>query len=142
MSNGFNGPALQGVVFDLKSSTPGKPNHTLTITLQQPLETTLAFIAGTWQGEGPNAKNFAGSITASPVHITCSWSNGMMGANGSTGMNALVGDILPASRIPGNPTGRWVLKGSVVVTDGQGNVVPGAGPGMVSGGEPPPPLHQ
>lgn len=141
MSNGFNGPTLQGVVFELKSSTPGKPNHILTITLQQPLDATNAFIAGTWQGEGPTPKNFAGSITAGPVHITCSWPNGMMSANGRTGMNALVGNVVPASRILGNPMGRWHLDGSVVVTDGEGNVVPGAGPGMVSGNEPPPALY-
>jgi len=138
MSNGFNGPTLQGIVFELKSSTPNKPNHTLRITLQQTLDNSVAFIAGTWQGDGPNAKNVTGSITASPSRITCSWPNGMMGANGMTGMNALVGHVVPASRLPGNPTGRWHLEGSVVVTDGQGNVVPGAGPGQVSGNEPPP----
>lgn len=141
MSSAFTGPTLQGVTFELKSSTPGKPNHMLTIAVQQPLDASVAFIAGTWQGDGPNAKNVSGSITASPVRITCSWSNGMMGANGKTGMNALVGHVVPASRVPGNPTGRWNLSGSVVVTDGQGDVVPGAGPGAVSGGELPPTIH-
>jgi len=141
MASGFSGPTLQGVVFELKSGTSGKPNHTLTIVLQQPMDTTLAFISGTWQGDGPNAKNFAGSITAGPVRITCSWPNGMMGPNGRTGMNALVGHVVPASRVPGNPTGRWHLDGTVIVTDGQGTVVPGAGPGMVSGDEPPPVAH-
>ena len=142
MANGFTGPSLEGLVFIVKSTTSGKPNHTLTITVQQPLDSSIAFVAGTWQGEGPNPKNFAGSITAAPSLITCSWPNGMMGANGKTGMNALVCNVVPASRIPGNPTGRWHLDGSVVVTDGQGNVVPGAGPGTVSGDEPPPVLHQ
>ena len=135
MSSNFTGPTLQGVVFELKSSTPGKPNHVLTIALQQPLDASIAFIAGTWRGDGPNAKNFAGSITGSPVRITCSWPNGMMG------QNTLLGHVVPASRVPGNPTGRWDLSGSVVVTDGQGDVVSGAGPGAVSGGEPPLTIH-
>ena len=134
MSSAFTGPTLQGVTFELKSGNPGKPNHVLTIALQQPLDASIAFIAGTWQGDG-NAKNVSGSITSNPVRITCSW------PNGKTGMNALVGHVDPASRVPGNPTGRWRLSGSVVVTDGQGNVVPGAGPGAVSGGEPPLTIH-
>jgi hypothetical protein len=129
MSNGFNGPTLQGKGFELVSSDPSKANHILTITQQAAVaaDDSIAFIAGTWQGDGPNVKNFVGSITASPVRITCSWINGM------NGLNALVGHVVSASRLPGGPEARLRLDATVVVTDDQGNVLQGHGPGQVSG---------
>lgn len=141
MSNGSSVPTLQGIAFELVSSTPGKPNHILSITLQQPVDDSFAFLVGTWRGDGPNAKIIGGSIAASPVRITCSWSNGMTDPmTGMTGMNVLVGYLVPASRRPGHPTGRLRLDGTVFVTDGTGALLQGKGPGQLSGDEIPPAL--
>jgi hypothetical protein len=125
----FDGPSFLNFVFHLKSSS-NAPNHTLTITSQTSVSTNFAFIQGTWQGDGPNAKKFTGSITDGTVSITCSWANGMGGTN------TLMGRVAPASRIVALPS-RWELSGNVVATDAQGNVVTG-GPGMVSGEGAPP----
>ena len=122
----FDGPSLQRVIFHLKSNNPnnpGAPDHTLAITSQTSVNANFAFIEGTWQGDGPSAKNFTGSLTDGAVSITCSWANGMGGTN------TLMGKIVPGSRYVAN---LWVLNGNVVVTNGAGSVVAG-GPGMVSG---------
>ena len=126
----FDGPSFQNFVFRLKSSS-NAPNHILTITSQTSVNTNFAFIQGTWQGDGPNAKQITGSITDGTVSLTASWANGMGGTN------TLVGRLAPVvSRIPVFPT-VWELNGSVVVTNGQGSIVAG-GPGAVSGeGSPP-----
>jgi hypothetical protein len=126
----FDGPSFQNFVFHLKSSS-NAPNHILTITWQTSVNTNFAFIQGTWQGDGPNAKQITGSITDGTVSLTASWANGMGGTN------TLVGRLAPVvSRIPVFPT-VWELNGSVVVTNGQGSIVAG-GPGAVSGeGSPP-----
>ena len=126
----FDGPSFQNFVFQLKSSS-NAPNHILTITSQTSVNTNFAFIQGTWQGDGPNAKQITGSITDGTVSLTASWANGMGGTN------TLVGRLAPVvSRIPVFPTA-WELNGSVVVTNGQGSIVAG-GPGAVSGeGSPP-----
>jgi len=126
----FDGPSFQNFVFQLKSSS-NAPNHTLTITSQTSVNTNFAFIQGTWQGDGPNAKQITGSITDGTVSLTASW------ANGIGGTNTLVGRLTPVvSRIPVSPP-RWELNGNVVVTNAQGSVVSG-GPGAVSGeGSPP-----
>ena len=126
----FDGPSIQNFVFHLKSSS-NAPNHILTITSQTSVNTNFAFIQGTWQGDGPNAKQITGSVTDGTVSLTASWANGMGGTN------TLVGTLTPVvSRIPVFPTA-WELNGNVVVTNGQGNVVAG-GPGAVSGeGSPP-----
>ena len=125
----FDGPSIQNFVFHLKSSS-NAPNHTLTITSQTSVNTNFAFIQGTWQGDGPNAKNITGSITDGTVSLTASWANGMGGTN------TLVSRLTPASRIPAFPP-RWELNGNVVVTNAQGSIVSG-GPGAVSGeGSPP-----
>ena len=91
----------------------------------------VAFVEGTWQGDGPNAKHVTGSITDGVVSLTILWANGMGGTN------TLVGRLTPVvSRIPALPP-RWELNGNVVVTNAQGDIVPG-GPGAVSGeGSPP-----
>jgi hypothetical protein len=119
----FDGPGLQGVAFTLRSGS-GKPTHTLTITGQTTVTANYAFLQGTWQGDGPTPKNFTGSLTDGVVSITCSWANGMGGTN------TLIGRISVGSPIIVN---LWALNGNVVVTNGQGAVVPGAGPGAVSG---------
>jgi hypothetical protein len=126
----FDGPSFQNFVFHLKSSS-NAPNHILTITSQISVNTNFAFIEGTWQGDGPNAKQITGSITDGTVSLTASWANGMGGTN------ILVGRLIPVvSRIPVFPTA-WELSGNVVVTNGQGSIVAG-GPGAVSGeGSPP-----
>ena len=130
----FDGPSFQNFVFQLKSSS-NAPNHTLTITSQTSVNTNFAFIQGTWQGDGPNAKNITGSITDGTVSLTASWANGMGGTN------ALVGRLTPASsRIPAFPP-RWELNGNVVVTNAQGSIVAG-GPGAVSGEGSPPQLRE
>ena len=122
----FDGPNLEGVVFTLKSSSD-KPTHTLTITSQTYVSENFAFIEGTWQGDGPTAKDFTGSLTDGTVSMTCSWTNGM------SGVNTLIGRITPVSQIVANG---WQFTGSVVVTS-NGAVVQG-GPGAVSGeGRPP-----
>ena len=122
----FDGPSLQGVVFTLKSSSD-KPTHTLTITSQTYVSENFAFIQGTWQGDGPTAKDFTGSLTDGTVSMTCSWTNGM------SGVNTLIGRVTPVSQIVANG---WQFSGSVVVTS-NGAVVQG-GPGAVSGeGRPP-----
>jgi hypothetical protein len=125
----FDGPSFLNFVFHLKSSS-NAPNHTLTITSQTSVSTNFAFIQGTWQGDGPNAKKITGSITDGAVSLTCSWANGMGGTN------TLIGRATPSSRIVAFPP-RWEFSGSVVVTDAQGNIVAG-GPGMVSGEGAPP----
>jgi hypothetical protein len=126
----FDGPSFQNFVFHLKSSS-NAPNHILTITSQTSVNANFAFIEGTWQGDGPNAKQITGSITDGTVSLTASWANGMGGTN------TLLGRLTPVvSRIPVFPTG-WELNGNVVVTNGQGSIVAG-GPGAVSGeGSPP-----
>jgi hypothetical protein len=126
----FDGPLFQNFVFQLKSSS-NAPNHTLTITSQTSVNTNFAFIQGTWQGDGPNAKQITGSITDGTVSLTASWANGMGGTN------TLVGRLIPVvSRVPTFPP-QWELNGNVVVTNGQGSIVAG-GPGAVSGvGSPP-----
>jgi hypothetical protein len=123
----FDGPFLQGVIFHLKSNNPGNPNapnHTLEITSQTSVSSNFAFVEGNWQGDGPSAKRFTGSLTDGTVSLTCSWANGM------SGTNTLVARVAPASQIIAN---RWDLNGNVVVTNGTGSIVSGAGPGMVSG---------
>src|SRR5262249_15550010 len=92
----FDGPSIQNFVFHLKSSS-NAPNHTLTITSQTSVNTNFAFIQGTWQGDGPNAKNITGSITDGTVSLTASWANGMGGTN------TLISRLTPASRIPAFP---------------------------------------
>jgi hypothetical protein len=126
----FDGPSFQNFVFHLKSGS-NAPNHTLTITSQTSVNTNFAFIQGTWQGDGPNAKQITGSITDGTISITASWANGMGGTN------TLVGRLTPiVPRVPLFPP-RWELTGTVVVTNGQGAVVAG-GPGAVSGEGAPP----
>ena len=88
----FDGPSFQNFVFHLKSSS-NAPNHTLTITSQTSVNTNFAFIQGTWQGDGPNAKNITGSITDGTVSLTASWANGM------GGINTLVGRLTPVSHV-------------------------------------------
>jgi hypothetical protein len=117
----FGGPSLEGVVFTLISSS-NKPNHTLTIKSQTYVSQNFAFIQGTWQGDGPTAKDFTGSLTDGVVSMTCSWPNGM------TGVNTLIGRVTPVSQIASNG---WQFDGSVVVTS-NGAVVQG-GPGALSG---------
>jgi hypothetical protein len=130
----FDGPSLQNFAFQLKSSS-NAPNHTLTITSQTSVNTNFAFIQGTWQGDGPNAKQITGSITDGMVSLTASWANGMEGTN------TLVGRLTPVvSRIPTFPP-RWELNGNVVVTNAQGSIVSG-GPGAVSGEGSPPQLRE
>jgi hypothetical protein len=126
----FEGPSFENFVFHLKSSS-NAPNHTLTIKSQSSVNTYFAFVEGTWQGDGPNAKQITGSITDGTVSLTASWANGMGGTN------ILVGRLTPVvSRIPAFPP-RWELNGNVVVTNAQGAIVAG-GPGAVSGeGSPP-----
>jgi hypothetical protein len=125
----FDGPSFQNFVFRLKSAS-NAPDHTLTITSQTPVNTNFAFIEGTWQGDGPNAKHITGSITDGTVSLTASWANGMGGTN------TLLGRLTSASRIVAFPP-RWELNGNVVVTNAQGAIVAG-GPGAVFGeGSPP-----
>jgi hypothetical protein len=125
----FGGPSFENFVFRLKSSS-NSPEHTLTITSQTSVNANFALIEGTWQGEGPSAKRFTGSITDGNVYLAVSWQNGMGGTN------TLVGMLAPVSRIVAFPP-RWELSGNVVATNAQGAIVAG-GPGMVSGeGSPP-----
>ena len=132
-------PNLKGFVFVLKSSS-NKPDHTLTILSQNFTSAEFASIQGTWQGDGPSSKDITGDITTqlvidpipalqaarhgnrimvppTPIWITFRW-----GPNGMGGMNTLSGTLAP------NGTNIWHLDGTVVVTDGAGNDVPG-GPG-------------
>ena len=136
-------PNLKGFVFVLKSSS-NKPDHTLTILSQNFTSAEFASIQGTWQGDGPSPKDITGDITTqlvidpipafqaarhgnriivppTPIWITFHW-----GPNGMGGMNTLSGTLAP------NGTNIWHLDGTVVVTDGAGNDVPGW-PGEVSG---------
>jgi hypothetical protein len=122
----FDGPSLEGIIFSLKSNNPDNPdapNHTLTITTQTFVSVNFAFIQGTWQGDGPTAKDFTGSLTDGTVSMTCSWANGMGGTN------TLIAGIIPGSQIVAN---LWELSGNVIVTNSSGEIVP-AGPGIVTG---------
>jgi hypothetical protein len=135
-------PNLKGFVFVLKSSN-NKPDHTLTILSQINASVEFASIQGTWQGDGPNAKDITGNITSrllshpalestqaqhgnrhiifpTFVWITCHWANGMGGTN------TLSGTLVP------NGANIWHLNGTVIVTNSAGTVVSG-GPGDVSG---------
>jgi hypothetical protein len=133
----FLGPSFEGFVFILKSDSdkqnPTKPNHTLTITSQTSIDFIIASIQGTWQGDGPSPKSFAGSIfSLDNLSITLSWANGMNGHNTLTGKltHLAPSDVLQQHL--------WHLDGSVTAFDGNNNPIAGAGPGNVSGnGEPP-----
>jgi hypothetical protein len=137
----FIGPSFKGFVFILKSDSD-KPNHTLTITSQTSIDLILASIQGTWQGDGPSAKNFTGTIIhprgASHISLTLSWANGM------NGHNTLAGTLthVPVTNVL--EENLWHLAGNVVSYDANNNPT-GGGPGHVSGnGEPPildPPAH-
>jgi hypothetical protein len=129
----YNGPNYQGFVFVLVSSTPGKANHILTIA-QQFYEhyLPLAYITGYWRGDSPQSqKLLEGLITGNGDGIQVSWTT-------PNGTNVLTGTL---TYEPGSftrpPIGFiWphaLLDGEVVAYDAQGNVIPGAGPGHVSG---------
>jgi len=122
----YNGPSFQGLSFDLASAN-GKPAHTLTIQTQTSGLFYTAYITGTWQGDGA-AKQVTGTIVDvnGAITITVTW------ANGQNGTNTLSGTInwVPERSITQS---HWHLQGTVTVTNGAGQVVPGAGPGNVSG---------
>jgi hypothetical protein len=123
----YSGPSFQGLSFDLLSSN-GKPAHTLTIQTQTNGFFNTAYITGTWQGDGPTARQITGTIVDinGNITITVSW------ANGQGGSNTLSGSITWVPELAFYQS-HWLLQGSVTVTDGFGNIVPGAGPGNVSG---------
>jgi len=122
----YNGPSFQGLSFDLASAN-GKPAHTLTIQTQTSGFFYTAYITGTWQGDGA-PKQVTGDIVDvnGAISITVTW------ANGQHGTNTLSGTInwVPERAIT---LSHWHLQGTVTVTNGAGQVVPGAGPGNVSG---------
>jgi hypothetical protein len=123
----FLGPSFDGFVFVLKSNDSSKANHTLTIKSQTSVDFIIASIQGTWQGDGPNAKPFGGSILRlKDLQISLTWANGMGGHNTLTGkltklpaINALEGNL-------------WHLAGSVTAFNSDNEQVPG-GPGNVAG---------
>jgi hypothetical protein len=122
----YNGPSFQGLSFDLLSSN-GKPAHTLTIQTQTNGFFDTAYITGTWQGEGA-AKPITGSIVDvnGNITITVTWANGQGGTNTLSGTITWVPELAFFQS-------HWLLQGSVTVTDANGQVVQGAGPGNVSG---------
>lgn len=131
----YKGPWYQGFVFVLISSTPGKPNHILTISQQfNEYWGEKAYITGSWRGENPSGegspKSIEGLISENGAHISCSWST----PNGS---NELAGSLAynPGEFIPrrGLIWPSAFLDGEVTALDAQGNVIPNAGPGHVSG---------
>ena len=124
--NLYNGPSFQGLSFDLASSS-GKPAHTLTIQTQTAGFNYTAYITGTWQGDGA-AKPVTGQIVDvnGAITITVSWANGQGGTNTLSGTISWVPELVYFQS-------HWQLQGSVTVTNGAGQVVPGAGPGNVSG---------
>jgi hypothetical protein len=128
----FLGPSFEGFVFILKSDSE-KPNHTLTITSQTSIDFIIAAIQGTWQGDGPSAKSFAGTIfMLKNLSITLSWANGM------SGHNTLTGKLTHVPAIDVLQENLWHLDGSVTAFGADNNPIAGAGPGNVSGnGEPP-----
>ena len=128
----FLGPSLEGFVFILKSAS-GKSDHTLTITSQTSIDFLIASVQGTWQGDGPSAKNFAGTIlSVNAPSITLSWANGM------NGHNTLSGRLTPVSAITVFQENAWHLNGSVTAYDANNEPITGAGPGNVSGNGHPP----
>jgi len=129
----YSGPNYQGFVFVLVSSTPGKPNHILTIAQQfNEHYLPIASIAGSWRGDSPTSqKPVNGLITGNGDGIQVSWTT----PNGS---NVLTGTLAYEPGSFGKHPVEWILPharldGDVVAYDAQGNVIPGAGPGHVSG---------
>jgi hypothetical protein len=93
----------------------------------------IASIQGTWQGDGPSAKNFVGTIlSVNAPSITLSWANGM------DGHNTLSGRLTPVSAIIVFQENTWHLNGSVTAYDANNEPITGAGPGNVSGNGHPP----
>ena len=131
----FLGPSFEGFVFILKSLEPDsvKPNHTLTITSQTSIDFIIASIQGTWQGDGPSPKSFAGTIfKLNNLSITLSWANGMSGHNTLTGR---LTHLAPSDVLEQNS---WHLDGSVTAYGANNEPIAGAGPGNVSGNGHPP----
>lgn len=122
----FLGQSFENFVFVLKSDS-GKPSHTLTIKSQTSIDFIIAAIQGTWQGDGPSAKPFAGTIIRLKVlQISLSWANGMGGHNTLAGV---------LTKVPTNNVleeNLWHLAGSVTAYNADNEKVPG-GPGNVSG---------
>jgi hypothetical protein len=122
----FLGPSFEGFVFVLKSDS-NKPNHTLTITSQTSVDFIIASIQGTWQGDGPSAKPFGGTILRlKDLQISLSWANGM------SGHNTLTGKLTKVPAIDVLQENLWHLAGSVTAFNADNEPVPG-GPGNVSG---------
>jgi hypothetical protein len=126
----YTGPWYQGFIFVLVSSTPGKPNHILTISQQfnEPWG-EKAYITGSWVGENPSGqmspKSFQGLIAQNGNHISCSWPS-------PGGSNQLAGSLTytPGEFIPkrGLIWPSAFIDGEVTDQDGQP-----AGPGHVTG---------
>ena|SRR5271167_3505947 len=119
----YNGPSLQGLIFTLTS--PGKPNHTLTIKAQVPELFNRAFITGTW-----NAKTFTGIIIDNNGFFTISI--GWAKVSDTPPDHFLLGSLILH---PAHDVGKvrvlsyWFLDGVVTVSGDTS----GDGPGHVSG---------
>jgi len=138
----YNGPSYAGFVFNLQSSS-GKSNHLLTISTQvSELLFYQAYITGTWQGEdssGPmgTPKQVTGLITDNGTGIKCSWTT-PNGTNTLTGSLTYTPGHFLEEKIGNIPIVGFVppqafLQGTVTAYDANGNVLPGMGPGDVSG---------
>jgi hypothetical protein len=133
----YQGPNYQGFKFTLHS-TNGK-DHKLTIATQ--VGETMAhqaYITGTWEGaSSSSAKPVTGLITENGLEIKCSWDT-------PNGKNTLVGSLFytaghfideTVGTVPfiGFVPPEASLDGTVTAYDINGNVLPGKGPGDVSG---------
>jgi hypothetical protein len=132
----YTGPNYAGFVFTLDSSS-GKPAHGLTISTQADQNIDyIANITGLWYpyGDDANARPITGYIAGNGDAINCTWTT-------SDGYNVLQGTLTYSAetksglggRGPGMARPSAYLDGTVTAYDANGNVLPGKGPGPVSG---------
>jgi hypothetical protein len=134
----YTGPNYADFLFVLPSgATPPKPTHILIISTQESLKYNyVASISGLWypEGDDSNPNSVIGQISGNGDGIYCSW------ATKKGGYNVLQGTLTYNA---GTKVGRGAgiveavpsayLDGDVTAYDDNGNVLPGMGPGPVSG---------
>jgi hypothetical protein len=132
----YSGPNYAGFVFVLASGI-GKPNHILAISTQENQNIDyLANITGLWhpKGDDSNAKPITGYIAGNGDVINCNW----ITSKTSGAYNVLQGTLTyNVGKKSGTTAGvigpSAYLDGDVTAHDANGDVIPGMGPGPVSG---------
>jgi hypothetical protein len=137
----YTGPDYTGFAFTLKSSTNGN-SYTLAIVSMTPENVeNSAYITGTWGPFGSSmTNNFTGLITSDGEGIKCTWFNGATKSQPTVYEHQLTGGL---TYYPRRFVNRGVAPATAVLQDGvvvvfdpnapAGTVIPGMGPGNVSG---------